>query len=194
MRSFVTALLLVAATTNGCVPVRSPRSADVGGRDVSLRYEGSCADLACCSAHAIAVEAETTGAFACGAEAATSCQRNSGWFAPGFTCDPRVPNRYRQPDDPPYLSCSDRERWLSVPGLTRAECGETYLVCHRGTRVTAVARDRSAPNGSGNVHFEGSLGLLRAIGGDPAQRDTIVSIYALHERDRIASDPQCTGD
>jgi hypothetical protein len=102
--------------------------------------------------------------------------------------------RYRQPNDPPYLQCNDRERWLSLPGLKHSQCGERYLVCHRGKRVTATARDRSASNDSGRTHFEASLGLLQAIGADPDQRETFVSIYAMHERDRIAADPQCVGD
>jgi hypothetical protein len=67
------------------------------------------------------------------------------------------------------------------------------LVCYRGVRVTAVARDKSASNDSGRFHYEASLGLLRAIGADPEERETFVSIYALHETDRIASDPHCVG-
>jgi hypothetical protein len=60
-------------------------------------------------------------------------------------------------------------------------------------RVTALARDRSASNESGNTHYEGSLGLLLALGASPDARETFVSVYALHERDRIASDPHCVG-
>jgi hypothetical protein len=159
-------------------------------RDVSLRFEGSCAQLACCSAHAVAAPLESAGAFRC--EASASCRRD-GWFAPGFTCDPRAKGRYRQPGDPPYLTCNDHERWLSLPNLGHAQCGETYLVCRQGVRVTAVARDRSAGNDSGKVHFEGSFGLWRALGADLAERETFVSVYPLYERDLIASDPHCVG-
>lgn len=169
------------------------RSAGLGGRNVSLRYEGSCAHLSCCSSYAVALPTAVAGAFRCDTQT-MPCSRSSGWYAPGFTCDPRVRGRYRQPEDPPYLACDDHQRWLSLPGLTHSQCGESYLVCHRGVRVLAEARDRSASNGSGRVHYEASLGLLRAIGADPEQRDTIVSIYALHERDRIAADPHCVGE
>ena len=136
---------------------------------------------------------DSSGAFACNGSSNPSCSQNRGWFAPAFTCDPLLPGRYRQPEDPPYLGCNDLERWLSMPRLGRAQCGESFLVCYQGVRVIAYARDRSAPNESGNEHVEGSLGLLQAIGADATQRETIVSVYALHERDRIASDPQCVG-
>lgn len=173
----------------------SPRGRAPGGRNVSLRYEGTCAHLACCSVHAVPVAPNTRGAFACGAQAGLRCgSSKQGWFAPGFTCNPHEPGKYRKPHDPPYLSCDDQERWLALPELTHAHCGEPYLVCYRGRRVIARARDRSAPNGSGKVHHEASLGLLLALGADPRERETIVSIYALHERDRIAADPHCVGD
>jgi hypothetical protein len=172
----------------------SPDSGREDGRDVSLRYEGTCAQLACCSADAVPVASDTPGAFACGLTAGSLCGQNVGWFAPGFTCDPLQVHRYRQPQDPPYLRCDDNERWLSLPGLRHADCGETYLVCYRGTRIIAFARDRSAPNDSGKVHYEGSLGLLRAIGADPNERETLVSIYPLHDMERISSDPHCVGD
>lgn len=188
---FFVALVAVSAANAECVPLASLRSEGVVGRNVSLRYEGTCAHLACCSAHAVVVPAETVGAFRC--DASKACGRNGGWFAPGFTCNPLEPGRYRQPGDPPYLECRDNERWLSLPGLTHAQCGERYLVCHRGVRVTAVARDRSASNDSGNTHYEGSLGLVLALGASPDERETFVSVYALHERDRIASDPHCVG-
>jgi hypothetical protein len=164
-----------------------------GGRDVSLRFEGTCEHLACCSAYAVPVPGQLPGSFSCLGSANTSCSQNRGWFAPAFTCNPLLPGRYRQPEDPPFLACSDTERWLSMPALRHEQCGESYLVCHRGARVIAFARDRSAPNGSGNQHIEGSLGLLQAIGANPDERETIVSVYALHERDRIAADPQCVG-
>jgi hypothetical protein len=190
------ALLAFLFASHGCGHVgwlgtaRAP-----GGRNVSLRYEGSCAALACCSVHGVSVAAETRGAFACTALGQSpSCGEKRGWFAPGFTCNPSEPHRYRQPQDPPYLACDDNERWLSLPELSHGDCGESYLVCYRGVRVIAFARDRSAPNDSGKLHFEGSLGLLHAIGADPAQRETTVSIYALHERDLIASDPHCVGE
>lgn len=176
------------ASVAGCVSPL-PFRPDIGkARHVSLRFEGTCAHLACCSAYAVAAPFQSAGAFRCDG----TCRRD-GWFAPGFTCDPREKGRYRQPDDPPYLACNDHERWLSLPNLGHAQCGETYLVCRDGVRVTAVARDRSASNGSGNVHYEGSLGLWRAIGADPSARETFVSVYALHERDLIASDPHCVG-
>lgn len=140
------------------------------------------------------VPANTVGAFSCGPSQRSSCSGNVGWFAPAFTCNPLGQGMYRQPADPPYLACNDNERWLSLPGLVHTQCGEQLLVCYRGRRVTAVARDRSASNDSGNVHFEGSLGLLTALGADPDQRETFVSIYAMHERDQIASDPHCVGD
>lgn len=186
-------LLGVLVAHAGCAHLNGRTSQAAGRREVPLRYEGTCAHLACCSAYAVAVPARTPGAFRCEGTAAGSCSRNTGWFAPGFTCDPHGQERYRQPHDPPYLSCNDRERWLSMPGLTRRQCGERYLVCRHGIRVTAVVRDRSASNTSGNRHYEGSLGLLRALGADPRARETSVSIYALDERDRIASDPHCVG-
>jgi len=37
----------------------------IGGRNMPLRYEGTCAHLACCSAHAVAVADDTPGSFAC---------------------------------------------------------------------------------------------------------------------------------
>lgn len=161
---------------------------------MALRYEGTCEHLACCSAHAVAVPANTPGAYACGRQSAASCSHNVGSFAPGFTCNPLEPGRYRKPNDPPYLSCNDYERWLSVPGLTHDECGKRYLVCHRGVRVTAVARDRSASNSSGNRYYEGSFGLLLALGADHDARETEVSIYSLDQTDAIASDPHCVGE
>lgn len=160
---------------------------------MSLRYEGTCAHLACCSRYAQQVPAHTFGAFQCGPQQAHSCSHNVGWFAPAFTCNPLANGLYRQPSDPPYLGCNDNERWLSLPGLTHEQCGETFLVCYRGRRVTAVARDRSASNDSGNMHFEASYGLLTAIGADPDERETFVSIYQMHERDQIAADPHCVG-
>jgi hypothetical protein len=187
------ALALVSALLPGCTQRLVPSRARPGGRDVSLRYEGSCAHLACCSRFAQAVPAQTLGSFQCEPQGASSCSDKRGWFTPAFTCDPYHAQRYRQPEDPPYLGCDDQQRWLSLPGLSHSDCGERYLVCYRGVRVLAVARDRSAQNESGNAHYEGSLGLLRAIGADAEQRETIVSIYALHERDRIASDPHCVG-
>jgi hypothetical protein len=171
-----------------------PAAGGVGGRNLSLRYEGTCAHLACCSAHAVAVPAQTAGAYACDAQPNPTCSSKPGWFAPGFTCSPTALGRYRQPADPPYLACNDYERWLSIPGLTDAQCGTRYLVCHRGVRVTAVARDRSASNTSGKRHYEGSFGLLLALGADHDARETMVSIYALDERAAIASDPSCVGE
>ncbi|HEX6240467.1 MAG TPA: hypothetical protein VFZ61_06220 [Polyangiales bacterium] len=182
---------LLALALVGCArPTPDTRGIRAGGRDVSLRFEGTCAHLACRSSYGQAVPAHTPGAFACGAD-----QRGApaGWFTPAFTCDPVVPHRFRQPGDGPFLTCNDQQRWLSLPGLTQAECGERYLVCHRGVRALAIARDRSAANASGRQHFEASLGLLHAIGGDPTQRETMVSVYALWERERIAADPQCVG-
>lgn len=185
------AILLLLGLTNGCVlPAPNANEIHPGGRDVSLRFEGTCSHLACRSSYAQAAPANTLGAFACTTERGAG---RGAWFTPAFTCDPNTPHRYRQPSDPPYLMCDDRQRWLSLPELTQAECGESYLVCYRGVRTLAVARDRSAPNTSGRRHFEGSLGLLQAIGADPEQRGTVVSIYALHERERIAADPQCVG-
>jgi hypothetical protein len=178
----------------GCaqfIPARPASS--LGGRNVSLRYEGSCAHLACCSSYAVSVPARTTGAFDCGAQA-HACNADAGWFAPGFTCDPFSRGRYRQPDDAPYLACNDSDLWLSLPGLNHVACGETYLVCHRGKRVMAVARDRSASNDSGRVHYEASLGLLRALGADVAARETFASVYTLAETERIAADPHCVGE
>jgi hypothetical protein len=166
--------------------------AGLGGREVSLRYEGSCAQLACCSTYAVRVADATPGAFSCGGPE-DACNANRGWFAPGFTCDPSVPGRYRQPEDAPFLACNDNERWLSLPGLGHVDCGQRYLVCHQGLRVTAVARDRSASNDSGRFHYEASLGLLRAIGADPEARETFVSIYAMDDVDGIAEDPHCVG-
>lgn len=163
-----------------------------GGRELSLRYEGSCAHLACCSSYAVPVPAQTLGAFRCDTRA-NGCAASAGWFAPGFTCNPLEQGRYRQPEDPPYLACNDSERWLSLPNLSHSACGERYLVCYRGVRVTAIVRDKSARNDSGRVHYEGSLGLLNAIGADPEARETLVSIYALSETDRIAADPHCVG-
>lgn len=186
-------LLVAALSLSACAHTPSLRTSR-DGRDVSLRFEGTCQHLACCSRYAVSVPDQTPGAFSCDGRSEVSCSKNVGSFAPAFTCDPRGMGRYRQPDDPPYLTCNDRERWLSMPGLTHPQCGERYLVCHRGIRVTAIARDRSASNDSGIEHFEASLGLLEAIGADPAQRETIVSIYAMHERDRIAADPQCVGE
>lgn len=182
----------LALLVSGCL-VPAPENRAHGGRDISLRFEGTCGHLACCSAYAVPVPDGTLGAFACTGSTNPSCSQNRGWFAPAFTCNPLLPGRYRQPDDLPFLACSDTERWLSMPNLRREQCGEPFLVCYRGTRVLAVARDRSAPNGSGNEHIEGSLGLLQAIGADPTQRETIVSVYALHERDRMAADPHCVG-
>jgi hypothetical protein len=191
-RSSVCAIVLTAAWLVSCTQ-RVPEShARAGGRDVSLRFEGSCAHLACCSRFSQAVPARTLGSFQCEAQG-ESCSEKRGWFTPAFTCDPYHAQRYRQPQDPPYLGCDDQQRWLSLPGLTHSDCGEQYLVCYRGVRALAKARDRSAQNVSGNAHYEGSLGLLRAIGADPNERETIVSIYALHERDRIAADPHCVG-
>lgn len=138
------------------------------------------------------VAPQTVGSFQCDASV-HACSTNTGWFAPGFTCNPFEKGRYRQPDDSPYLACNDNERWLSLPGLSHVACGESYLVCHRGVRVTAVARDKSASNDSGRVHYEASLGLLHALGANPEARETFVSIYALHETDRIAADPHCVG-
>ncbi len=188
---------LGVAILAGCAHVARPAATEgrsLHGRDVSLRYEGTCEHLACCSTYAVDVPQATPGAFVCNGHSNVSCSKNVGWFAPAFTCNPLVLGRYRQPDDPPYLMCNDQERWLSIPNLTHHQCGQRYLVCHQGKRVTATARDRSASNDSGIRHFEGSLGLLHAIGADPAQRETLVSIYALHERDRIAADPQCVGE
>lgn len=187
------ALLMTSVPSVQCAYPAAFRPATVGGRGVSLRYEGTCAHLACCSTYAVAVPAESPGAFRCDGRARTSCRQNDGWFTPAFTCNPYAKGQYRQPDDPPYAGCNDQERWLSLPGLGHAQCGETYLVCREGVRVTAVARDRSAGNESGKTHFEGSLGLLHALGADPTQREAFVSIYALHERDLIASDPHCVG-
>ena len=161
--------------------------------EVSLRYEGTCAHLACCSAYAVEVPEQTTGAFRCTAPETRACANNRGWYAPGFTCNPYEQGRYRQPRDPPYLACNDYERWLSLPGLRRAQCGQRYLVCRNGVRVTAVVRDRSAANQSGRMHYEGSLGLLRALGASPNDRETFVSVYTLDERERIAADPHCVG-
>jgi len=158
-----------------------------------LRYEGTCAHLACCSAHAVAVADDTPGSFACAGQGGNGCSRNVGAFAPGFTCNPLEAGRYRQPNDPPFLACNDYERWLSMPGLTNKECGQRYLVCYRGKRVTAVARDRSASNVSGNRYYEGSFGLLLALGADHDARENLVSIYTLKQTDQIASDPHCTG-
>jgi hypothetical protein len=184
-------LVLLLGLTISCVrPTSDADRVHAGGRDVSLRFEGTCAHLACRSSYAQAAPANAPGAFACGPERGAP---HGAWFTPAFTCDPNTPHRYRQPNDPPYLTCDDRQRWLALPGLTQAECGESYLVCYRGVRTLAIARDRSAPNASGRRHFEGSLGLLQAIGADPDQRDTVVSIYALHERERIAADPHCVG-
>jgi hypothetical protein len=186
--------LAFAAASSSCVQLRPRSPGAVGGRDVSMRFEGSCAHLACCSTHAVPVSVPSAGAFLCDGQASGSCARNVGWFAPGFTCNPLAAGRYRQPEDAPYLGCNDQERWLALPGLESSQCGVPYLVCHRGARVTAVARDRSAANDSGRVHIEGSFGLLRALGADPSQRETIVSVYALDEGDRIAADPHCVGD
>ena len=177
----------------GCGPSGLRLEGGGQGRNVSLRFEGTCGHLACCSAYAVGVPVRTHGAFDCEAEATARCTSQPGWFAPGFTCSPGEVGRYRQPDDPAYLDCNDNERWLSIPGLLLEQCGETFLVCHRGRRVTAVARDRSAANASGHRHFEGSLGLVRALGADPAERETVVSVYRLTERDQIAADPQCAG-
>lgn len=172
---------------------RAPSRLSPAVQEVSLRYEGTCAHLACCSAYAVRVPARTAGAFRCAAPRARACSNNRGWYAPGFTCSPERSGRYRQPHDPPYLACNDQERWLSLPGLTSAQCGQRYLVCRNGVRVTAVVRDRSAQNQSGRKHYEASLGLLRALGADPGDRETFVSIYTLEERDRIAADPHCVG-
>lgn len=166
----------------------------VGGRDMPLRYEGTCEHLACCSAHAVAVPAGTPGSYACDSQSAASCSHNRGSYAPGFTCNPREPGRYRQPHDPPYLACNDYERWLSIPGLSHEQCGERYLVCYRGKRVTAVARDRSASNESGNRYYEGSFGLLLALAADHDARETFVSIYTLDQTEQIAADPHCVGE
>jgi hypothetical protein len=192
------ALLLGACTVRTGAPARSsqaqpkPALQTHGGETLSLRYEGSCAHLACCSAYAVQVPANTPGAFSCAGQKG-SCSDNQGWFAPAFTCDPQQPGRYRQPADPPFLACDDHELWLSLPGLRHAQCGENYVVCRGGTRVIAVARDRSAGNDTGNVHYEGSLGLLHALGADPGERETVVSIYPLTERERMAMDPACSG-
>jgi hypothetical protein len=183
---------LALASLAGCVHLAAPRGGVAGGRDVSLRFEGTCALLACCSTHGIGVRAGTSGGFDCALDGG-SC-RKPGWFAPGFTCNPELPHRYRQPNDPPYLACADHELWISLPALTHAECGETYMVCYRGARVLAVARDRSAPNGSGKLHYEASLGLLRALGADPDARETIVSVYPLADMAHISGDPSCVGD
>jgi hypothetical protein len=189
-RSSLSALALVA--TLGACNLGKPASLESrGGAGVSLRYEGSCAFLACCSSWAVPVSRGTAGAFACSGQNGGGCSDNRGWFAPAFTCDPSTPGRYRQPHDPPFLACDDRELWLSVPGLTHTGCGEPFVVCHQGARVTAVARDRSAANDSGNKHYEGSLGLLLAIGADPEARDATVSVYPLSDRERIARDPAC---
>jgi hypothetical protein len=186
-------LLLSASAACAQCAYAIPFRPGVGkARDVSLRFEGTCAHLACCSTYAVAAPFQSAGAFRCDAAAGVACHRD-GWFAPGFTCDPREKGRYRQPGDPPYLACNDHERWLSLPDLSHAQCGETYLVCRQGVRVTAIARDRSANNESGRIHYEGSLGLWRAIGADPAERETFVSVYPLHERDLIAADPHCVG-
>ena len=182
---------MFALCNTRCVHSSAPGDS-LGGRDVSLRYEGTCAHLACCSSYAVSVPEGTAGAFSC-ASGMHRCAAQRGWFAPGFTCNPYEKGHYRQPDDRPFLSCNDNERWLSLPGLSHQECGATYLVCHRGVRVTAVARDKSASNESGRVHFEASLGLLQAIGADPEARETFVSVYGMHERDRIAADPHCVG-
>jgi hypothetical protein len=179
----------------GASCVHAPRSgerASLGGRDVSLRYEGTCAQLSCCSTYSVPLSEPTPGAFFCGGSE-HACRVNSGWFAPGFTCDPFVPGRYRQPGDAPFLGCNDNERWLSLPGLSHVECGKRYMVCHRGVRVGAVARDRSASNESGRFHYEASLGLLQAIGADPEARETFVSIYAFDDVESMAEDPQCVG-
>lgn len=188
--------LVLLALSLGASCLHAPRPAartSLGGRDVSLRYEGSCAHLACCSTYAVPLAGPTPGAFFCGGSE-HACRVNSGWFAPGFTCDPFVPGRYRQPGDAPFLGCSDNERWLSLPGLGVDECGKRYMVCYRGVRVPAVARDRSASNDSGRFHYEASLGLLRAIGADPDARETFVSIYALDDVEHMAEDAQCVGD
>lgn len=193
-RSLVVPLApLVLLGLTDCTRFTPASSSRPGGRDVSLRYEGSCAHLACCSSYGQAVPARTLGGFPCDGTAHDTCGSKPGWFVPAFTCDPYHAQRYRQPEDPPYLGCNDQQRWLSLPGLSHTDCGAQYLVCYRGVRVLAVARDRSAENRSGNTHFEGSLGLLQSIGADPNERETIVSVYALRERDRIAADPQCVG-
>jgi hypothetical protein len=193
-RSLFCALLIAAsAACAACMVPASFRPGVGKARHVSLRFEGTCAQLACCSAYAVAVPAQSPGAFRCDQQSSAACRKSSGWFAPGFTCDPREKGRYRQPDDPPYLDCNDQERWLSLPNLGSAECGETYLVCRQGVRVTAIARDRSAGNDSGRTHYEGSLGLWRALGADLNERETFVSVYPLYERDLIASDPDCVG-
>jgi hypothetical protein len=67
------------------------------------------------------------------------------------------------------------------------------MVCYRGQRASAVARDKSASNDSGRVHYEASFGLLRALGADLEARETFVSIYARDDIDRISADPQCVG-
>jgi hypothetical protein len=193
-RNMRTCALSLCVFQASCARLSQPSEAGLGGRDVSLRYEGSCAHLACCSSYALPVAAQTEGSFPCADRPELRCSAKPGWFAPAFTCDPEVPHRYRQPGDAPYLACDDRDRWLALPALTHHVCGETFLVCHRGARVLAVARDRSAPNGSGRTHYEASLGLLLALGADPAERETFVSIYSLADRDRIAEDPHCTGD
>ncbi len=189
------ALPTLFALALGASCVHAPRSterAGLGGRDVSLRYEGTCAHLACCSTYAVPLAGATLGAFQCGGDA-FACGVNSGWFAPGFTCDPFVAGRYRQPGDAPFLGCNDNERWLSLPGLSHVECGKRYMVCHRGVRVSAVARDRSASNDSGRFHYEASLGLLQAIGAEPDARETFVSIYEFEDVESMASDAQCVG-
>lgn len=189
----VLAALTLGALLARCTPTSVPYRGSIyfGGKALSLRYEGSCAQLACCSSYATPVPAQTAGAFRCDS-GPRGCVK-PGWFAPGFTCDPHVHARYRQPGDAPFLGCDDNERWLSLPNLTHEYCGQQFLVCYRGRRVFAVVRDKSARNDSGHVHYEGSLGLLRAIGADPAARETLVSIYALDEEKRIANDPECAG-
>jgi hypothetical protein len=186
------ALLGACASALHCSYQPPFRPAVGKARNVSLRFEGSCAHLACCSTYAVSAPTGSAGAFQCDDPTLRTCRR-AGWFAPGFTCDPGAKGRYRQPGDPPYLACNDNERWLALPDLGHAQCGETYLVCREGVRVTAVARDRSASNASGRFHYEGSLGLWNAIGADLTQRETFVSVYPLHERDLIASDPHCVG-
>lgn len=188
------AVIVAVVCGAGCVHPGGLPGGTIGGRDLSLRYEGTCQHLACCSARAVAVPNNTGGAYACDGRGPSSCSRNVGWFAPGFTCNPLALGRYRQPNDAPFLSCNDYERWLSIPGLTSDQCGTRYLVCHRGVRVTAVARDRSASNESGLRHYEGSFGLLLALGADHDARETFVSIYALDQREQIAADPNCVGD
>jgi hypothetical protein len=190
--AFVTLASLLLAPA--CIPPGALDEQAHGGRDISLRFEGTCEHLACCSAYAVPVADATPGAFGCTGSTNAYCSQNRGWFAPAFTCNPLLPGRYRQPDDPPFLACNDLERWLSLPNLKHPQCGESFLVCRGGVRVIAYARDRSAPNGSGNMHVEGSLGLLQALGADPGAQETIVSVYSLEERDRIAADPQCVGE